>query len=303
MSRKCNIPIYEFKDFNLKDINNFENELKKSIIGEDTAIEELIKIYKKIKLGFKDDNMCYSIMFTGPSGVGKTNLSKLFSKRLSNNVIKLDMSEYSEAHTISKLIGSPAGYVGYNDNKNIFDKIKDNPFTVLILDEIEKAHSSIINLFYQILDEGVLKDSKGETIYFDNTIIIMTSNIGFNNNNIGFNNSNKVNIDLKEYFSLPFINRIDNIIKFNYLTYDNIKKIIKIKLNKLKNKYNKKEITLKFSNTLIDEIINLSNYKEFGARKIDKIIKNQIESIIINQILDNKKIINIKKIEKEKVIN
>jgi len=303
VSKKCNIPIYEFKDFNLKDIKLFEIELKKAIIGQDNAIEELIKIYKKIKLGFKDDNMCYSIMFTGPSGVGKTNLSKLFSKRLSNNVIKLDMSEYSEPHTISKLIGSPAGYVGYSDNKNIFDKIKDNPFTVLILDEIEKAHSSIINLFYQILDEGVLKDSKGDTIYFDNTIIIMTSNIGFNNNNIGFNNSNKVNIDLKEYFSLPFINRIDNIIKFNYLTYEDMKKIIKIKLNKLRDKYNKKGIILKFSNTLIDEIINLSNYKEFGARKIDKIIKNQIESIIINQILDNKKIINIKKFEKEKVIN
>ena len=131
----------------------------------------------------------------------------------------------------------------------------------------------------------------------------MTSNIGFNNNNIGFNNSNKVNIDLKEYFSLPFINRIDNIIKFNYLTFDDMKKIIKSKLNKLRNKYNKKGIILKLSNTLIDEIINLSNYKEFGARKIDKIIKNQIESIIINQILDNKKTINVKKIEKEKVIN
>jgi ATP-dependent Clp protease ATP-binding subunit ClpA len=158
-------------------------------------------------------------------------------------------------------------------------------------------------LFYQILDEGILKDSKGETIYFDNVIIIMTSNIGFNKNNIGFNNCNNVNIDLKEYFSIPFINRIDNIIKFNYLTYEDIKKIIKIKLNKLKNKYSKKDITLKINNSVIEEIINMSNYKEFGARKIDKIIKTELENLIINEILENRNIINIKKISKEKVIN
>ena len=247
--------------------------------------------------------MCYSMMFTGPSGVGKTNLAKLFSRRLSNNIIKLDMSEYAEAHTVSKLIGSPAGYVGYNDNKNIFDKVKDNPFSVLILDEIEKAHPSIINLFYQILDEGSLKDSKGDTIYFDNTIIIMTSNIGFNKSSIGFNQCGKRDVDLKEYFSIPFINRIDNILEFNYLSYDDIKEIVKIKLNKIKNKYNKKDITIKINNSIIKDVIDKSNYREFGARKIDKIIKNDIESIIINEIIDNKKIINIKKIEKEKVIN
>jgi len=303
VSTRCNIPIYELKDYNIKEINSFEKELKANIIGHDSIINDLVKIYKKIKLGFKDEGMCYSMMFTGPSGVGKTKLAKLFSKRLSNNIIKLDMSEYSESHTISKLIGSPAGYVGYNDNKNIFDKIKDNPFSILILDEIEKAHSSIINLLYQVLDEGILKDSKGDTIYFDNVIIIMTSNIGFNNKSIGFNTSGKVNIDLKEYFSIPFINRIDNIIEFNYLNYEHIKQIIKLKLNKLKIKYNKKGITLKINNNVIEEIINMSNYKEYGARKIDKIIKNDIESIIINDILDNKNIINIKKIKKEKVIN
>ena len=303
VSARCNIPIYEFKDYDAKDINNFEKELKKEIIGHNKIIDELIKIYKKIKLGFKDDGMCYSMMFTGPSGVGKTNLAKLFSKRLSNNIIKLDMSEYSEAHTVSKLIGSPAGYVGYNDNKNIFDKIKDNPFSVLILDELEKAHSSIINLFYQILDEGNIKDSKGDTIYFDNSIIIMTSNIGFNKSSIGFSQNGKVNADLKEYFSIPFINRIDNILEFNYLSYDNIKEIVKIKLNKLKNKYNKKGIITKINNAIIQDIIDKSNYREFGARKIDKIIKNDIESIIINEIIDGKKIINIKKIQKEKVIN
>ena len=303
ISRRCNVPIYKIQDFSMKELVLFEKELKNNIIGHDNIIDELLKNYKKIKLGFKDDNMCYSILFIGPSGVGKTNLAKLFSKKISNNIIKLDMSEYSESHTISKLIGSPAGYVGYNDNKNIFDKIKDNPFSVIILDELEKAHPTVINLFYQILDEGKLRDSSGEYIYFDNSIIIMTSNVGFEGNNIGFNSSNKTNLKLKEYFNVSFINRIDSVFEFNYLSNENIKEIVKFKLNKLKTKYKRKNIRVKIKNEIIDEIIKLSNYSEFGARKIDKIIKNEIENIIINNILNNEKEIYITKIEKEKVIN
>ena len=303
VSRKCNVPIYELQEFNLNDIKAFEKELKSNIMGHNKPIEELVKIYKKLKLGFKDDNMCYSLLFTGPSGVGKTMLAKTFSKKLSNNIIKLDMSEFSEAHSISKLIGSPAGYVGYDDNKNIFESVKDNPFSILILDEIDKAHPNIINLLYQILDEGKLKDSKGEEIYFNNSIIIMTSNVGFNSNSIGFNNSNKVNNELKEIFSIPLINRIDNILTFDYLNEENIEKIVNNKLSKLKKKYKNKGITVKISNNVKKDIIELSNYKEFGARRIDKIIKNDIDSMIINEILNDKKIINIKNIKKEKVIN
>ena len=299
VSRKSNVPIFELKEIDKKDIVNFEKSLKKNIIGNDKNIDELIKIYKKLKLGFKDDNMCYSMLFVGPSGVGKTELAKLFSNKISNSVIRIDMSEYSESHTISKLIGSPAGYVGYDDNKNILEKVKDNPFSVIIVDELEKAHPNIINLFYQILDEGKLKDSKGEDIYFNNAMIIMTSNIGFNNNSIGFNNKNKVSNELKETLSIPFINRIDNLLTFDYLTYDNIKQIVDNKIKKLKNKYKKKDIKLKINNTVIEEIIEKSNYKEYGARKIDKIIKNDLEMIIINSILENKDNINIKTIKKE----
>ena len=303
VERKSNVPIYELKDFNNKDIKEFEYILKNNIIGHDNIICELIKIYKTLKLGFRDDNTCYSMMFTGPSGVGKTELAKLFSKRISNNVIKLDMSEYSEAHTISKLIGSPAGYVGYNDNKNILEQVKDNPFSIIILDEIEKAHSNIINLLYQILDEGKLKDSKGEDIYFNNAMIIMTSNIGFNNKEIGFNTCGKIKNELKEYFGIPFINRIDNVITFNTLKSDDIRKIVKNKLSKLKNKYKNKNINIKINKNVIDEVIDLSNYEEFGARKIDKIIKNKIEDIIINEILDSNVNIIIKSINQEKVKN
>ena len=303
VSRKSNVPIFELKDIDQKDIINFENKLKKNIIGNEKNIDELVKIYKKLKLGFKDDNMCYSMLFVGPSGVGKTELAKIFSNKISNSIIRIDMSEYSESHTISKLIGSPAGYVGYDDNKNILERVKDNPFSVLILDELEKAHPNIINLFYQILDEGKLKDSKGEDIYFNNSIIIMTSNIGFNNNSIGFNNKSKVNNELKEVFSIPLINRIDNILSFDYLTHDNIKEIVNKELKKLKDKYKKKNIKLKISSSVIEEIIDKSNYKEFGARKINKIIKNYLEDIIINDILDNKENINIKSINKDKIMN
>ena len=303
VSRKSNIPIYELKDFNISDINSFSRELKKCIIGHENIIDELIKVYKKLKLGFKDDNMCYSMMFVGPSGVGKTELARIFSKRLSNNIIKLDMSEFVEGHSISKLIGSPAGYVGYDDNKNLLEQVKDNPFSILILDEIEKAHPNIINLLYQVLDEGKLKDSKGEDIYFNNAMIIMTSNVGFNVNNIGFNNKNKTNNDLKDTFSVPFINRIDNIFTFDHLSKDNIKDIIKIKIKKLKDKYRNKGITIKVSNSVIDNIITISNYHEFGARRLDKIIKNDIETMIINEILDGKSIINIENLKKEKVNN
>ena len=303
VERKSNVPIYELKDFNNEDIKEFEYILKNNIIGHDNIICELIKIYKTLKLGFRDDNTCYSMMFTGPSGVGKTELAKLFSKRISNNVIKLDMSEYSEAHTISKLIGSPAGYVGYNDNKNILEQVKDNPFSIIILDEIEKAHPNIINLLYQILDEGKLKDSKGEDIYFNNAMIIMTSNIGFNNKEIGFNTCGKIKNELKEYFGIPFINRIDNVITFNTLKSDDIRKIVKNKLSKLKNKYKNKNINIKINKNVIDEVIDLSNYEEFGARKIDKIIKNKIENIIINEILDSNDNIIIKSINQEKVKN
>ena len=303
VSRKSNVPIFELKDIDQKDIINFENKLKKNIIGNEKNIDELLKIYKKLKLGFKDDNMCYSLLFVGPSGVGKTELSKIFSNKISNSVIRIDMSEYSESHSISKLIGSPAGYVGYEDNKNILECVKDNPFSVIILDELEKAHPNIINLFYQILDEGKLKDSKGEDIYFNNSIIIMTSNIGFNNNSIGFNNKSKVNNELKEVFSIPFINRIDNIFSFDYLTHDNIKEIVNKELKKLKDKYKKKNIKLKICSGVIEEIIDKSNYKEFGARKINKIIKNDLEDIIINDILDKKQTINIKSINKDKIMN
>ena len=295
VSRKTNIPIYE-KNNKSKDISKLRTNLSNKIIGQDKAISELINIYKKIKLGYSD-NLCYSIMFQGPSGIGKTELAKIFGKSITNNVIKLDMSEYSEAHSVSKIIGSPAGYIGYGDNTHILDKIKNNPYSVLILDEIERAHPNIINLFLSILDEGLIKDAKGNIIKFNNVIIIMTSNVGFEQNGIGF--TNNISNKLKEEFSIPFLNRIDNIVVFNKLNKNDVIKLINKKITKIKNKY--PNINIKISKSVIDEIIVLSNYLEFGARKIDKIIKNNIENKILDNIINSNDNIYIKTIKKEEI--
>ena len=289
ISLRTNLPLYEIKNSTVKVIENINRELN-VIKGQDKAIKELLNVAKKIKLGFID-NKCYSMLFTGPSGVGKTNLAKIFGKCIAkDNVIKLDMSEYSDAMSINKIIGSPAGYVGYSDNKNILEEIKNKPFSVLILDEIEKADKSIINLLFQILDDGVIKDSKGNVVNFKNVTIIMTSNIGYNECSVGFNkNTNKLS-KLKEYFDLPFINRIDNIINFDNLSYDVVKDITLSKINEVKEKY-KNRINITLNGNVVDEIINLSNYKEFGARKIEKLVKDKIEVIVIDEIvMENKSV-------------
>ena len=296
ISSKTKIPIYEILNDNDKVITKMQEEIENKIIGQETAVKEIINIAKKIKLGFKDDK-CYSILFAGPSGVGKTELAKVFGKTLAGkNVIRLDMSEYSEAHSVSKIVGAPPGYVGYSDNKTVLEEIKNKPFSVLILDEIERANTNIINLLFQILDNGKIKDSKGVDVYFDNVVLIMTSNVGFDEINVGFNKNINSATKLKEYFSIPFINRIDNIISFNNLEEEDIKKLAKNKIDKLILKYHKK-IKIRVDDNIIEEIVRLSNYKEFGARKIDKIIKNKLESMIVDKIIANRKSVNIKTIE------
>ena len=194
------------------------------------------------------------------------------------------MSEYSDSTSINKIIGSSPGYIGYSDNNNILEKIRENPTSIILLDEIDKAHPNVLNLLYQILDESSIKDSSNNNINLNNNTIIMTSNIGFENISLGFTNNNEnINTSLKENLPNSLINRIDNIIVFNKLNKDNINKIIIDKLNKLKTKY--KDFT--YNNNLVEEIIKESNYQEFGARKIDKIIEGKLENIIIDNILNN----------------
>ena len=300
INMKTKIPVYEILNDDKKIIKNIGRNLKNKIVGQNSAINQVVDIAKRIKLGFRDENKCYSMMFCGPSGVGKTELSKLFGDNLvgKNNVIRLDMSEYAESHSISKFIGAPPGYVGYADNRNVLEEIRNKPYSVLILDEIEKAHPNIINLLFQILEEGKIKDSLSKEIRFDNVTVIMTSNLGFNDINVGFvnDNNNIVMSKLKENFNVAFINRIDNVITFNKLTKENIIELVKDKLKVLKDKYKLKNIKIKFSKNIVDDIVLKSNYEEFGARKLDKIIKDSVENYIIDNILEGNEEIEVNKL-------
>ena len=286
VNMKTGIPIYEILNEKKDIISESLNLIKSNIIGQDNAVREVAGVFKKIKFGFNDK--CYSFLFCGPSGVGKTALATIFGEALvsKKNVIRLDMSEFKEAHSISKIIGSPPGYVGYDDD-NVLDFIKNNPYCVLILDEIEKAHSNVINLFLQVLDNSKVKNSKGEVIRFDNVIIIMTSNIGFLNGSVGFSNNVSENSKLNDNFSIPFINRVDNVLEFNYLNGEDIIKIINLKINKLRDKY-KNQIDVRVGKNVSSDIMSMCNYKVYGARKIDKIIKAKIENQIIDSIIDDK---------------
>lgn len=294
INTKTNIPIYEILNEKKNIIKNTEKVLKGKIIGQDKAIKIVSSVLKKIKLGFNSG--VYSMLFCGPSGVGKTLLAKTFGNYLTkNSVIKIDCSEFKEPHSISKIIGSPPGYVGYDETNTILEKIKNNPNSVLILDEIEKAHSNFISLFLQVLDEGIMKNSKGQIIRFDNVVIIMTSNIGYLNSSVGFNINTSQTEKLNESFSIPFMNRVDNLITFNRLTEENIRQITEKEIKQIKKKY-KTKVKIKVSKKVIDDIVEISNYKTYGARKIKKIIKDKLESIIIDTIIEEKPNIYIKEL-------
>lgn len=282
VSSKTKIPINEISKDYITSINEIEKTLKENIIGQDEAINKLIDISKKIKLGIKDKNRSYSVLFCGSTGTGKTYLSKLFAENLvgKSNVIKLDMSEYSESISINKIIGSPAGYVGYDDNKNILEEIRNKPYSVLILDEIEKAHKSVLNFFLNILDEGNCKDSSGKTVRFDNVLIIMTSNAYVSKSLMGFNKKT-TNNSLEDFFSKEFINRIDEIVPFNKFTEEDINKIIIKEANKCYKKYNSENI---ISLDMINRIIKESNYEEYGVRKLCKAVRKEIENQIVCNI-------------------
>ena len=280
ISEKTNIPLQNIEIDTIDNIQELNKELNNKIVGQENAINEIINYTKKEKLGYSS-NKVKSFLFIGPTGVGKTALAKLYAKLVKGDLIRLDMSEYSDPTSINKIIGSSPGYVGYNDS-NILDKIKDNPTSVILLDEIDKAHPNVLNLLYQMLDESIIKDSNNNIINLNNNTIIMTSNIGYNQS-LGFNNKENNN-DLKEVFNISLLNRIDSIVKFNKLNKDNITKIIINKLNNLKTKYK----DFKYNNKLVEEIIKESNYEELGARKIDKIIESKLESIIIDNIINKK---------------
>ena len=288
---KTRIPIFNMETSNLKNLELSLEKLYEKVLGHEDNIKKLCSFTKRLKMGFCSLNRPASFLFVGPTGVGKTYLAKEYAKLVGgeNAFIRLDMSEFREGHTISKIIGSPSGYVGYDDGKNILEDVRNNPFSVILLDEIEKASPEVLNLFLQILDEGYIKDSTGKKICFQHATIIMTSNIGFGKEEIGFcKDSSSVNSKLKEFLSVEFLNRIDEVMIFEQLTDEVIRKILDKKIKEVKDKFLEKGITLKIGKKVIEEIIELSNYREYGARKLDKILESKVDSIVIDEILDGK---------------
>ena len=291
---KTGIPIYELLNDDLKQLNNLEKMLKSKIVGQEYVIEEVSKDIKKIKLGYKFENKPRSYLFVGPTGVGKTMLAKEISKLISDkeNLIRLDMSEYREEHSVSKIIGSPPGYVGFSEKNSILEEIKIKPNAVILLDEIEKASKSVLNLFLQILDEGFIKSSYNEIVRFDNNIIIMTSNLGYYNESLGFGDGNEKHVlsKINEFLGIELVNRIDSVYIFNKLNENDVINIIKTLEKKIIKKLNIKSQNRYLNKNDIANIISKSDYYIFGARKLEKLVSD----IIINKIIKEKSKKNVK---------
>ena len=291
------IPFYDSGD---RFLLTFKEKISNIILGQEDIVNDVCNTLKKNKY-FSFKNKPISFLFLGPTGVGKTMLAKEIGKYFyGDNIIKIDMSEYKESHSISKMIGSPPGYVGYKDSSNVFEKVRDNPYSLIILDEIEKASHEVMNLFLQILDEGVATDSKGEKINFSNCTIVMTSNLGCSKNSIGFNNKNSSE-DIDKFFGVEFVNRITKIVRFNKIDKDTCIKLIDVKLNSLRKFYKEKGILCSFSKNLLLELSDLCEYDKYGARKIEDVVLSNIEDLIANKVILGKKKIRINTIVTEVV--
>lgn len=296
------VPITKLDTKETKSLLALEKSISKEVIGQDDAVSIISKAIRRNRVGVRGVNKPIgSFMFLGSTGVGKTHLAKTLAKNVFGDpekMIRVDMSEFMEKHNVSKLIGSPPGYVGYDEGGQLTEKIKNNPFSVVLLDEVEKAHKDVFNILLQILDEGHLTDSFGRKVNFTNTVIIMTSNVGAKKvsdfgGGVGFNDGidrskvkdTIIKKSLKQQFSPEFLNRIDDIIVFNKLDEKSLKKIITLELNKLNDRLTESGYKLTFDKTVLDEIILRNSEEDYGARPIKRIIQNLCEDFISDSIL------------------
>ncbi len=292
------IPVMRIKTAETTKLLNLKDNLNKKIIGQGTAIEAISNAILRKRANVRNIERPPSFIFVGPTGVGKTALVKALAYELFDNenaVIKLDMSEYTEAHSTSKLIGSPPGYVGYDDAGQLTEKIRRNPYSIILFDEIEKAHQSIYNILLQILDEGRLTDSHGKTVSFKHTVIVLTSNLGtnFKSDGYGFANNQieqdklqiKTNEALKEFFAPEFLNRIDDIISFNKLSHEDMLKIADLMLKELQKETSEKHIIFEYSPEVAEFIVKTGYNEKFGARPLKRVIQKHIEDLIAVEFL------------------
>ena len=299
------IPVTKLTKTETEKLKNLDKELKKRVIGQDEAVDSLSRAIKRARVGLQNENRPIgSFMFLGPTGVGKTELTKALAENLFGNetqMIRLDMSEFMEAHSVSKLIGSPPGYVGYDEGGQLTEQVRRKPYSIVLFDEIEKAHPDVFNMLLQILDDGRLTDSTGRTVSFRNTVIIMTSNAGARNivehHSIGFaskedskkdyeKTKSEVMSELKKIFRPEFLNRLDDIIVFKKLSNESIKKITKLMLDEFIKRVEKKNIKVTISDDVIKYISKVGFDDTYGARPLRRAIQTNIEDKFAEEMLD-----------------
>ncbi|MBD3273478.1 AAA domain-containing protein [Candidatus Dependentiae bacterium] len=299
LSRWVKIPVDRLKKDETQKLIDMEVELHKRVVGQDEAIRKVANRIRVHRAGIAEQNKPIgSFLFLGPTGVGKTEVAKTLASFLfndENKLIRIDMSEYMEKHSVAKLIGSPPGYVGYEEGGQLTEQVRKHPYSVILIDEIEKAHPDIFNLFLQILDDGRLTDAQGRTVSFKNCIIIMTSNIGsqiiLKAGKVTDKVKQEIDSLLFKFFKPEFLNRIDEIVYFNSLDETDLKSIVKIQIDRLKDRLEKKNISLKVTDKAVDKFIKLGFVKEFGARPLKRAIETHLVNPLAVKMLEepNKK--------------
>lgn len=288
------IPVKKITEAETQKLLNLETNLHKRIIGQDEAVSSVARAIRRNRAGLQSTKRPPSFIFVGPTGVGKTELAKSLAYEMfgsEDSIIRIDMSEYMESHSTSKLIGAPPGYVGYDDAGQLTDKVKRKPYSIILLDEIEKAHPDVFNILLQVLDDGKLTDSQGNTVSFSNTIIIMTSNAGSNSNinSIGFGkqsiDKNKIMDSLKELFRPEFLNRVDEIIQFDSLTKEQLLKIVDLMLENTRKALNEKDINMDITKKAKNYLLEKGTDIKFGARPLRRAIQRYIEDELSEMIL------------------
>jgi ATP-dependent Clp protease ATP-binding subunit ClpC len=306
VSNMTKIPVNKMSVDDTKALLNLDKHIVGTVIGQDAAVIKVAKSIKRNRLGIKDPNRPIgSFVFLGSTGVGKTHLAKQLAKEMFGSedaLIRVDMSEYQEKHTVSKLVGAPPGYVGYEEGGLLTEKVKNKPYSVILFDEVEKAHKDVFTVLLQILDDGHVTDSLGRKINFKNTLIILTSNLGVKKlqdfgTGIGFSNNTYSNEEakkeilmkeMKNFFSPEFINRIDDTIVFNSLSQDDIKKITDIELKKLMKRLEEMKYKITYDESLLNYLSKIGYDEVYGARPLKRAIQDKVEDLLSEEVLTDK---------------